>query len=147
MAKSEIKWIRLGEFVVPSDKKNNEGLTLPVMGLNAQKSFMPTVANYWSNTGSFINYFGNSYVGEGGGQYPYYAVHNGAWAEKYFTDLRKFAVNEYYSQTYWLGSPNFVKQTDGHPEKHAFGIGGLAPSLGWGQVDAAKLTVAPMFCI
>lgn len=45
MAKSEIKWIRLGEFVVPSDKKNNEGLTLPVMGLNAQKSFMPTVAN------------------------------------------------------------------------------------------------------
>ena len=45
MAKSEIKWIRLGEFVVPSDKRNTENKQMPVMGLNAQKTFMPTVAN------------------------------------------------------------------------------------------------------
>lgn len=45
MAKSEVKWIRLGEFVLPSDKRNTEDKQMPVMGLNAQKTFMPTVAN------------------------------------------------------------------------------------------------------
>lgn len=45
MAKSEVKWIRLGEFVVPSDKRNTEDKKMPVMGLNAKKTFMPTVAN------------------------------------------------------------------------------------------------------
>lgn len=45
MAKSEVKWIRLGEFVLPSDKRNTEDKQMPVMGLNAKKTFMPTVAN------------------------------------------------------------------------------------------------------
>lgn len=45
MAKSEVKWIRLGEFVLPSDKRNTEDKKMPVMGLNAKKTFMPTVAN------------------------------------------------------------------------------------------------------
>ena len=42
---NEIKWIRLGEFVVPSDKRNEDDKQLSVMGLNAKKTFMPTVAN------------------------------------------------------------------------------------------------------
>lgn len=45
MVKSEIKWIRLGKFVLPSDKRNTEDKKMPVMGLNAKKTFMPTVAN------------------------------------------------------------------------------------------------------
>lgn len=43
--KLTIQWRRLGEFIVPKDEVNKEGRYSRVMGLNAQKEFMPTVAN------------------------------------------------------------------------------------------------------
>ncbi len=41
----EIRWIRLGDFIVVLDETNKRNLTFPVMGLNKDKQMMPTVAN------------------------------------------------------------------------------------------------------
>ncbi len=41
----EIRWVRLGEFVIVCDEANKKNLDLPVMGLNKDKQMMPTVAN------------------------------------------------------------------------------------------------------
>ncbi|MDE6479657.1 MAG: restriction endonuclease subunit S [Muribaculaceae bacterium] len=41
----EIKWIKIGDFIVVSDETNSRNLDLPVMGLNKDKQMMPTVAN------------------------------------------------------------------------------------------------------
>lgn len=41
----EIKWVKIGDFIVVSDETNSRNLDLPVMGLNKDKQMMPTVAN------------------------------------------------------------------------------------------------------
>lgn len=41
----EVRWVRIGEFIVVSDETNKLNLDLPVMGLNKDKQMMPTVAN------------------------------------------------------------------------------------------------------
>ena len=41
----EIKWVKIGNFIVVSDETNSRNLDLPVMGLNKDKQMMPTVAN------------------------------------------------------------------------------------------------------
>ncbi len=41
----EIRWIRLGDFIVVLDETNKRNLTFPVMGLNKDKQMMPTVTN------------------------------------------------------------------------------------------------------
>ena len=45
MGRSEVRWVRLGDFIEPVDERNADGKITTVMGLNAQKEFMPTVAN------------------------------------------------------------------------------------------------------
>lgn len=44
MSDTFVKKVRLGDFVEISDEVNTEGIAYPVMGLNKEKSFMPTVA-------------------------------------------------------------------------------------------------------
>lgn len=41
----EIKWVKIGDFIVVSDETNSRNFDLPVMGLNKDKQMMPTVAN------------------------------------------------------------------------------------------------------
>ncbi len=41
----EVRWVRIGKFIVVSDETNKLNLELPVMGLNKDKQMMPTVAN------------------------------------------------------------------------------------------------------
>lgn len=41
----EVRWVRIGKFIVVSDETNKLNLDLPVMGLNKDKQMMPTVAN------------------------------------------------------------------------------------------------------
>lgn len=41
----EVRWVRIGEFIVVSDETNKLNFNLPVMGLNKDKQMMPTVAN------------------------------------------------------------------------------------------------------
>lgn len=41
----EVRWVRIGEFILVSDEMNKLNLDLPVMGLNKGKQMMPTVAN------------------------------------------------------------------------------------------------------
>lgn len=45
MAKSNIPLIRLGDYINLYEEKNIEGYDYPVIGINRDKSFMPTVAN------------------------------------------------------------------------------------------------------
>lgn len=42
---SNLKWVKLKDFISVFDKKNTEGRDLPVYGLNKNNDFMPTVAN------------------------------------------------------------------------------------------------------
>lgn len=41
----EVRWVRIGEFILVSDETNKLNLDLSVMGLNKDKQMMPTVAN------------------------------------------------------------------------------------------------------
>ena len=40
-----VEWKRIGSYVEDFDERNVEGLDLPVLGLNKDKTFMPTAAN------------------------------------------------------------------------------------------------------
>ena len=40
-----VEWHKLGEYIKEFDERNSDGLTVPVLGLNKEKSFMPTAAN------------------------------------------------------------------------------------------------------
>lgn len=43
--KTDIKWIRLGDYIEVCNETNTSGLELEILGLNIDKDFMPTVAN------------------------------------------------------------------------------------------------------
>ena len=45
MSASKVKWVRLGEYIEPFDKRNTDGKHYPFYGINKDKSFMPTVAD------------------------------------------------------------------------------------------------------
>ena len=45
MSASEVKTSRVGDLIVPFDKKNIEGFNYPFYGINKDKTFMPTVAD------------------------------------------------------------------------------------------------------
>ena len=45
MGASNVKWVRLGEYIKQCDKRNSAGGNYPVIGINRDKTFMPTVAN------------------------------------------------------------------------------------------------------
>lgn len=42
---SEVTYMRMGDLIILQDKVNSDNNEFPVMGLNKEKSFMPTVAN------------------------------------------------------------------------------------------------------
>lgn len=45
MRTGNVKWVRLGEYIKQCDKRNSAGGNYPVIGINRDKTFMPTVAN------------------------------------------------------------------------------------------------------
>lgn len=45
MSASKVKTSRVGDLIVPFDKKNIEGFNYPFYGINKDKTFMPTVAD------------------------------------------------------------------------------------------------------
>lgn len=45
MESSGVKWVRLGDYIEQCDEKNTAGSNYPVIGINRDKTFMPTVAN------------------------------------------------------------------------------------------------------
>ena len=40
-----VKWVRLGDYIEQCDERNTVGSNYPVVGINRDKTFMPTVAN------------------------------------------------------------------------------------------------------
>lgn len=42
---SGVKWVRLGDYIEQCDERNTAGSNYPVIGINRDKTFMPTVAN------------------------------------------------------------------------------------------------------
>lgn len=42
---SGVKWARLGDYIEQCDERNTAGSNYPVIGINRDKTFMPTVAN------------------------------------------------------------------------------------------------------
>ena len=40
-----VKWVRLGDYIEQCDERNTAGNNYPVIGINRDKTFMPTVAN------------------------------------------------------------------------------------------------------
>lgn len=40
-----VKWVRLGDYIEQCDERNTAGSNYPVIGINRDKTFMPTVAN------------------------------------------------------------------------------------------------------
>ena len=42
---SGVKWVRLGDYIEWCDERNTAGRNYPVIGINRDKTFMPTVAN------------------------------------------------------------------------------------------------------
>ena len=45
MQNNEIRWVRLGDYIKLCDEVNTRGTTYPMLGINKDKVFMPTVAN------------------------------------------------------------------------------------------------------
>lgn len=45
MESSCVKWVRLGDYIEQCDERNTAGSNYPVIGINRDKTFMPTVAN------------------------------------------------------------------------------------------------------
>jgi type I restriction enzyme S subunit len=45
MKPNEVKSVKLGDFIVECDERNSRGTALPMIGINREKEFMPTVAN------------------------------------------------------------------------------------------------------
>jgi len=45
MESSSVKWVRLGDYIEQCDERNTAGNNYPVIGINRDKTFMPTVAN------------------------------------------------------------------------------------------------------
>ena len=45
MESSGVKWVRLGDYIEQCDERNTAGSNYPVIGINRDKTFMPTVAN------------------------------------------------------------------------------------------------------
>ena len=45
MESSGVKWVRLGDYIEQCDERNTAGNNYPVIGINRDKTFMPTVAN------------------------------------------------------------------------------------------------------
>ena len=45
MESSGVKWVRLGDYIEQYDERNTVGNNYPVIGINRDKVFMPTVAN------------------------------------------------------------------------------------------------------
>ena len=42
---NEIRWVRLGDYIELCDEVNSAGIDYPMLGINKDKVFMPTVAN------------------------------------------------------------------------------------------------------
>lgn len=42
---NDIRWVRLGDYIKLCDEVNTKGTTYPMLGINKDKVFMPTVAN------------------------------------------------------------------------------------------------------
>ena len=45
MESSGVKWVRLGDYIEQCEERNKVGNNYPVIGINRDKTFMPTVAN------------------------------------------------------------------------------------------------------
>lgn len=45
MGASNVKWVRIGDYIEQCDERNTAGNNYPVIGINRDKTFMPTVAN------------------------------------------------------------------------------------------------------
>ena len=45
MESGGVKWVRLGDYIEQCDERNTAGSNYPVIGINRDKTFMPTVAN------------------------------------------------------------------------------------------------------
>lgn len=45
MGASNVKWVRIGDYIEQCDERNTAGNDYPVIGINRDKTFMPTVAN------------------------------------------------------------------------------------------------------
>ena len=45
MGASNVIWVRLGEYIEQCDERNSASFNYPVIGINRDKTFMPTVAN------------------------------------------------------------------------------------------------------
>lgn len=45
MESSNVKWVRLGDYIEQCDERNVAGNDYPIIGINRDKTFMPTVAN------------------------------------------------------------------------------------------------------
>lgn len=45
MGASNVKWVRIGDYIEQCDGRNTAGNNYPVIGINRDKTFMPTVAN------------------------------------------------------------------------------------------------------
>ena len=45
MKAGNVKWIRLGDYIEQCDERNVAGNDYPIIGINRDKTFMPTVAN------------------------------------------------------------------------------------------------------
>lgn len=45
MGAGNVKWVRLGDYIEQCDERNSASINYPVIGINRDKTFMPTVAN------------------------------------------------------------------------------------------------------
>ena len=45
MESGGVKWGRIGDYIEWCDERNTAGRNYPVIGINRDKTFMPTVAN------------------------------------------------------------------------------------------------------
>lgn len=56
MSASETKWVRLGEYIEQSDKRNSDGALTEtdVQGISTDKCFIPTKANLDGGSVCFI---------------------------------------------------------------------------------------------
>ena len=45
MEVDDVKWVRLGDYIEQCDERNSASVNYPVIGINRDKTFMPTVAN------------------------------------------------------------------------------------------------------
>lgn len=45
MIQNKVQWVRLGDYIHECDERNTHGCEYPMIGINRDKEFMPTVAN------------------------------------------------------------------------------------------------------